>query len=41
VWADVMIVLVTPEPISDNTRQVLKNKGLKVIEVEHQFPDDL
>ncbi len=38
---NITIVLVTPEPVSDNTRQVLKDKGLKVIEVEHEFPDHL
>jgi hypothetical protein len=35
------IVLVTPEPISDNTRQVLEDKGLETIEIEHEFPNHL
>lgn len=38
---NITIVLVTPESISDNARQVLKDKGLEVVEVEHEFPDQL
>ena len=39
--SELEIVIVTPAPVADNVRQALQEKGLRLREMEHQFPEPL